>query len=199
MKKILLIGGGGHCTSCIDVIELEQKYEISGIIDRKKTIIKGYKYLGSDKVITEKKIKVKNILITIGQITNPNIRKNLFKKFILLKYNFPVIISPLAYVSKKSIIDKGTIIHHRVNLNAMTKIGKNCIINTGCIVEHDSLVENNCHLSTGSIINGNVNIGEGSFIGSNAVIREGVKIGKNCIVGAGVVLKKNLTDNSVIK
>ena len=40
MKKekpnIILVGGGGHCTSAIDVIEQEEKYLIKGIIDSKE-------------------------------------------------------------------------------------------------------------------------------------------------------------------
>jgi FlaA1/EpsC-like NDP-sugar epimerase len=36
MKKIILIGGGGHSKSCIDVIENENKYKIVGIVDKKK-------------------------------------------------------------------------------------------------------------------------------------------------------------------
>ena len=35
MKKIILIGGGGHALSCIDVIEHEKKFKIIGIIDKK--------------------------------------------------------------------------------------------------------------------------------------------------------------------
>ena len=33
MKKIILIGGGGHALSCIDVIESEKKFKIVGIVD----------------------------------------------------------------------------------------------------------------------------------------------------------------------
>ena len=36
MKKIILIGAGGHAKSCIDVIELQNKYKIIGLIDNKK-------------------------------------------------------------------------------------------------------------------------------------------------------------------
>ena len=36
MKKIILVGAGGHCTSCIDVIEMEKKFKIAGLIDNKK-------------------------------------------------------------------------------------------------------------------------------------------------------------------
>ena len=34
MKNIILVGGGGHCRSVIDVIEQEGRYKISGIIDK---------------------------------------------------------------------------------------------------------------------------------------------------------------------
>ena len=36
--QILLIGGGGHCKSVIDVIEMEGSFEIAGIIDQKELI-----------------------------------------------------------------------------------------------------------------------------------------------------------------
>ena len=51
MKKILLIGGGGHCRSVIDVIEQEAKYTIAGVIDKKELIgtkVLGYEVIGSD-------------------------------------------------------------------------------------------------------------------------------------------------------
>ena len=32
-QKLILIGGGGHCRYCIDVIEQEGKYQICGIED----------------------------------------------------------------------------------------------------------------------------------------------------------------------
>ena len=39
-EKIVLIGGGGHCHSVIDVIEQTNKYEIIGIVDIKENIEK---------------------------------------------------------------------------------------------------------------------------------------------------------------
>ncbi|MGJ0312293.1 hypothetical protein [Aliarcobacter cryaerophilus] len=39
-EKIVLIGGGGHCHSVIDVIEQTNKYEIIGIVDIKKILEK---------------------------------------------------------------------------------------------------------------------------------------------------------------
>ena len=78
MKKIVLFGGGGHCKSCIDVIETENKFEILGIVNEnngsKKSIL-GYPVLGFDKDAF--KILNKSVLpfISIGQIKSPNKRK----------------------------------------------------------------------------------------------------------------------------
>ena len=49
--EILLIGGGGHCKSVIDVIEQEDKYTIAGIIDKKELVgtkVLDYKVIGCD-------------------------------------------------------------------------------------------------------------------------------------------------------
>ena len=55
-EKIVLIGGGGHCKSVIDVVEQENKYEIIGIIDTKENIGKrvlGYQVIGCDDDLSE--------------------------------------------------------------------------------------------------------------------------------------------------
>ena len=46
MKKIILIGAGGHAESCLDVINLTKKFKILGFIDKdKKKIIIILKFL----------------------------------------------------------------------------------------------------------------------------------------------------------
>jgi FlaA1/EpsC-like NDP-sugar epimerase len=37
-EKIILVGGGGHCRSVIDVIETENRYEIVGILDKPELV-----------------------------------------------------------------------------------------------------------------------------------------------------------------
>ena len=51
MKEIILIGGGGHCKSVIDVIEKEGRFKIAGIVDVPEllgTEILGYPIIGND-------------------------------------------------------------------------------------------------------------------------------------------------------
>ncbi len=177
--KILLIGGGGHCKAVIDIIELEDKYTIAGIIDKKELVgqdILGYKIIGCDDDLEKLFLKYKYAMITIGQIKSNNLRIKLFNQVKNIGYTLPTIISPLAYVSKHASLDEGTIVMHQALVNTNTKVGKNCILNTKALVEHDCIVEDNCHISTGVIINGGVLVKEGTFIGSNSTTKEYIEI-----------------------
>lgn len=178
-EKIILIGGGGHCHSVIDVIEQENRYEIIGIVDTKENIGKkvlDYKIIACDDDLETIFLSCKNALITVGQIESNKIRVKIYNKLKEIGFNLPVIISRLAYVSKYSSIEEGTIIMHHALVNANTKIGKNCIINTKALIEHDCIVEDNCHISTASVINGGVIVKNDSFVGSNSVSKEYIEI-----------------------
>ncbi len=200
MKKIILIGAGGHAESCLDVINLTKKFKILGFIDKdKKKNILNYKVLGDENYIKRIKKKSFGLHISLGFIKSPKKRIKIFNEFKKLKFFFPVIISPQAYVSKNAKILDGTIIHHNVVINFGAKIGCNNIINTSAIIEHGAKIEDNCHISTRVVINGGVLVGKNTFIGSGAIIREGIKIGKNCFIGMGKVVTRNLKDNSILK
>ena len=179
MKKekpnIILVGGGGHCVSVIDVIEQEEKYHIKGIIDTKEHIGKevlGYKIIGTDDDLEDLYLSCPNAIISVGQIKDSVLRKRLFQRLKAIGYHLPVVISPLAYVSKHSAIEEGTIIMHRALVNAGAKIGKNCIINTKANIEHGVQIEDFCHISTATVVNGDSIIGKGTFP-PNSIISAG--------------------------
>lgn len=187
-EKIILIGGGGHCKSCIDVIEQEGRFTIAGIVDmpeKKHNTVLGYSVIGSDEDLA-KLIKISpNVLITLRQIKFPTRRMELFNQLKRMNACFPVIVSPHAYVSAHAQVAEGTIVMHHALINAGAKVGKNCIINTKALVEHDALIEDHCHIATGAVVNGGVKIGTGTFIGSIAMSREYIEIGENCVIGGG--------------
>ena len=188
--KIILIGGGGHCRSVIDVIELENKYKIAGIVVNdmpKGSRVLDYEVIGCDDDLEVLFKEYKNAIITVGQIKSNSIRVKLFKKLKNIGFSLPVIISPLAYVSKYVNIEEGSIIMHQACLNVNVKVGKNCIINTKALLEHDVIVEDNCHISTASIINGGTLVKENTFVGSNTVSKENITI--SGFIKAGSVIK----------
>lgn len=185
MKELILIGGGGHCRSCIDVIELENKYRIKGIIDIKEKIgqkILNYEVIGSDEDLVALIKEDYYFFITIGQVKSAEKRVSLYEKLSRQNAKIATIISPLAYVSKYSQIGNGSIIMHHSIINANTKVGKNCIINSKALIEHDSVIGDHCHISTATIINGTCVIQNKSFIGSSAVCVQGTTVKENSFI-----------------
>lgn len=202
MKEIVLIGGGGHCISCIDVIEHENRFKIAGIVDRKENLHKkvlGYEIFACDDDLPALVNQYPSFLITIGQIESSTVRVNLFNKLKSLNAWLPVLTSPSAYVSKYSQLGEGTIVMHHAFVNANVRVGTNCIINTGAKIEHDVVIGNHCHISTSATVNGNVIVGDRSFIGSSAVTREGVSIGEDVFIGCNERVTKDVQPRGRIR
>lgn len=192
--SILLIGGGGHCKACIDVIEQEGRFRISGIVDmpeKRGDVILGYRVVGCDADLPGLTASCPNVLVTLGQIKTPARRIELFDCLKRLGAYFPVIKSPTAYQSPHAQVGEGTILMHQSVVNAGATVGRNCIINTRAIVEHDALVEDHCHVSTGVAVNGGARIGTGSFIGSGAVFQEYASVPANSFIKAGTLVLRN--------
>ena len=72
MKKIILIGAGGHAKSCLDIVKSVKKFNILGFIDNvQKGYFEKYKILGGDDYLDNIKDKKKiNLALTLGQIKN---------------------------------------------------------------------------------------------------------------------------------
>jgi sugar O-acyltransferase (sialic acid O-acetyltransferase NeuD family) len=193
--KIVLIGGGGHCKSCIDVIEEEGKFEIAGIVDipeKKGDTILGYRVIANDNDIPSLVNDYSCFLITIGQLKSPARRIEIFEILLKLKVSLPVIISPFAHVSRHASLGNGTIVMHGAIINAQASVGKNGIVNSNALIEHDAEIGEHCHISTGAIVNGGVIINQATLIGSGAVIKQGISIGEHCIVAMGRSIKTEL-------
>ena len=132
-EKIVLVGGGGHCKSCIDVIEQVENFQIAGIVDVPDKLhqkLLGYEIMATDDDLPQLVNENTNFLVTLGQIKSPEKRIRIFQILKELKAKLPVIISPIAYVSQHAQINEGTIIMHHAIINAGAKIGQNCIINS---------------------------------------------------------------------
>lgn len=192
-KSLILVGGGGHCKSVIDVAE-SNGYTIKGVLDLPENLGKkvlNYYIIGNDDNISEF-IDDYQFMITIGQIKNVKPRIELFNRITNLGGKFATIISRSSVVSDYSTIETGTCVMHQSVINANAKIGKCCIINTLANIEHDSIIEDFCHISTGVTINGSCRIGKSSFIGSNTVLFNGIYITEGCIISAGSVVRSDL-------
>lgn len=195
-KKILLIGGGGHCKSVLDsLIGLNEYHEI-GIVDKKENIgrsLYGVSFIGCDDDLQALfDSGYKYAFITVGSIGNSTIRHNLFNLLNKIGYDMPSIIDASAQVSEYATIKPGVFIGKLCIVNAGASIHKGAIINSGSIIEHDCQIGEFVHIASGAVLGGEAVIGEGAHVGANSTIRQQIQIGSNSIIGMGSVVLKNL-------
>ena len=198
-KPLILVGGGGHCKSVIDVAE-SAGYTILGILDKPEEVGKkvlDYDIIGVDDDISNYVDKAE-FIITVGFIKNPALRIKLYNKVLEAGGKFATLIASTAHVSKYARLGMGTVVMHQAMINAGAIIGNNVIINTFANIEHDAIIGNQCLISTGSMINGECNVGERVFIGSSPVLSNGIDVGNDTIVGAGTIVIKSLPSNCIV-
>ena len=179
MKPLILVGGGGHCKSVIDVAE-SAGYTILGILDRPEEVGKrvlGYEVIGTDDEMAKYKDQAE-FVVTVGQIKSPDLRIKLHQMLDEAGCKLATVIAPTAHVSLYATVGEGTVVMHQAVVNADAKIGRGCIINTFANIEHDVEIGDYCHISTGAMINGGAQIAEGTFVGSQSVVNQMIKINR---------------------
>lgn len=202
MSKILIIGTGGHSKVVSDEISRLKKYKIIGYIDEKKKIGTKPNKFTKAKVIGKLK-NLKNIykksyylFIAIG---DNYIRKKIYDE--ILQLNLPIkwarVISKDSIVSKNAKILDGALIISGSIINTNTHIGKHCIINTGCKIDHDNFFEDFSSCGPNVTTGGNVTINSLSYIGIDTTVKHNIKILDNTIIGAKSYVNKNCRSNSL--
>ena len=197
-KNLILVGGGGHCKSVIDVAE-SAGYNILGVLDTPENVVKqvlAYSIIGTDDEIPLYVDKAE-FVITVGFIKNPATRIKLYNKVKETGGKLATVIASTAHVSKYSYIGEGTAVMHQAFVNAGAHIGANCIINTFCNIEHDAQIGDQCHISTGTMVNGDCKVGDRCFIGSQSVLANGITIDEDIIVGAASFVRKSISEKGI--
>lgn len=181
-----LYGASGHAKVILEILELN-KIEVQGLFDDNPAIkeLMNYPCFGSLNSPIEE-----NLLISIG---DNKLRKKVSERF---QCNYGKAIHPSAKISKRAIINEGTVVMGNAIINTGTQIGKHIIINTSASIDHDCIIEDFAHISPNATLCGGVSVGEGSHIGAGAVIIPGITIGKWATIGAGAVIIRDVPDYS---
>lgn len=192
-KKVILVGGGGHCKSVIDVAE-SAGYSIMGILDMPELVgstVLGYPVIGTDDTISDY-VEEALFVVTVGHIKDASLRIKLHERIKNAGGRLATIVASTAHVSRFASVGEGSVIMHQAMVNADARIGSGCIINTFANIEHDAFVGDYCHISTGTMVNGNCIVGQGVFLGSQSVLVNGISITDGCVFAAGSMVRKNI-------
>lgn len=194
-KRILLVGGGGHCKSVLDSLLASQVYSDIGLVEKENinVTIRGIKQVGTDAELPSLfAAGWTDAFITVGSIGNTMLRRKLYRKVKELGFSVPNIADRTAIIAADVPFPEGAYIGKLSVINPGTVIGVCSIINTSVIVEHDCTIGDFVHVSPGSVLCGHVTIGDDTHVGAGTIVRQQLTVGKETIIGIGSVITKNI-------
>lgn len=198
MKKIAILGGGGFCreVKCLidDINAKYPTYNLLGYFDDSKMQKKmnGLHYLGEIADINKIEYPL-DVVIAIG---DPRIKKNIFEKIKNQNINYPNLFHPSVIKSEDDVnFGRGNILCAGNILTCNIEIKNFVIVNLGCTIGHDTLIEDYCSLMPNVNISGEVTLRQSAYIGTGATIINKIEVGKQTIIGAGAVVANNLPEN----
>lgn len=188
MKKLMIIGAGGHGKVVADIAK-HHDYENISFLDDNSTIKMCGKYpvIGNSSNIFD--YKNDDFFIAIG---NNEIRERIFELLQKENINIVTLVHPSAVIADDVTIGKGTVIMANVVVNPDAKIGKGVIVNTASSIDHECKIDNFTHVSVGAHIAGAVHVGANTFVGAGSTIINNMKIVDHCTIGAGAVVVSDL-------
>ena len=160
MKRIVIIGSGGHGRVVYDTIQKCGELNIVGFIDQKLPV--GTSIIDDCKVVLsqnelEKLSDISDFFIVA--IGNNNVRNSVFLE--ASNYCKPItIIHPSVSIARDVEIKEGTLILSNSTISTGVKIGENTIINSNVVIDHDSNIGKNVHLKIGTLIGSNSTISD---------------------------------------
>ncbi len=198
-KNIVIIGGGNQAQYTIDILEKENKYRISGIVDSVKDIgstVYTYPVIGRQEDIKELMLQynISGVILAIGDNWGRYKVSEQLKELVP-DITFVNAIHPSAIVGNDVHIGTGVVAMAGVIINPGAHVGDFTFFATGAQVEHDCVIGDYASVSAGSVMGGHVKIGKWSAITLGCTIFDRVVIGENTVVGGGSLVYKNLPDN----
>ena len=194
MKKLLLIGAGGHGKVVADVAEQSERWDEILFLDEE---FPKRKHNGVWSIVaTPSRAKgmfgeYRDAFVSIG---DAEARMRWIAKLMDWGYEIPTLIHPRSVVSRYARIDKGSVVMPLACINAGARLGKGVIVNTSATVDHDCVVEDGVHLAPGVHLSGDVQVGEGAWLGTGASCIQGLRVGAGAMVGAGATVIRDIPD-----
>ena len=108
--------------------------------------------------------------------------------------HFPALIHPgvARQPYQRLRIGEGCLVQQGCLLTTNIQLGEFTLLNLGCTVGHDAVLDGFCSLMPHANVGGAAHLERGVYLGTNATVIQGVRIGAETIVGAGAVAVRDL-------
>ena len=200
---LVIYGGGGHAKSLIDLIRLDGRYQVHGILDDGIPAgenIMGVPVLGGGELLGTLRKKGLGLAVNaVGGIGSIQPRLAVYERLAQAGFLCVTVAHPLSFVEASAILELGCQVFCHAYIGSEVKVGFGSIINTGAIISHDCVLGNYVNISPGAILAGSVTIEERALVGMGVTVNLGVRIGAGARIGNSAVVKADVPPTGIVR
>jgi sugar O-acyltransferase (sialic acid O-acetyltransferase NeuD family) len=192
---LILIGAGGHARVLLSTL-LQFGKHVIGFVDigEQGRELLGVPCIGNDEAVFEHdphRVRLVNGIGSAGSVSN---RRRVYELFCTHGYSFASVIHPSCIIARETQLAAGIQIMAGAIIQTGCTVQENSIINTGSQLDHDCVIETHAHIAPGAILSGSVHVGARAHVGVGATVLQGIHIGADSIVGAGAVVLSDVPE-----
>lgn len=199
-SSVIIIGAGGHARVLISSLNILGR-RLEGVLHPDTKIagqfVAGIPIIGDDDEILRFDPLYVQLVNGVGSTSSSYKRREIFLRFKSMGYSFASVIHPSAQIMPHVRLEEGVQIMAGAILQTGCVIGADAIINTGAILDHDCVVGDHVHIAPGATLSGNVRVGAMAHVGTSATVIQGVRIGSGATIGAGAVVTGDIPENMI--
>lgn len=185
-NKIVIFGCGGHSRSVTDVLlSVDPVAELLFVDPQAR---EGEQLFGCE-VRREYRLQGERFFLAIGD--NATRRDKLAE---LGEQHLISIISPTAHRGYRSTVEAGGFVGHFCHIGPEAVIGKNTILNTASVIEHEVVIGAHCHIGPNATVSGRCKIGASVFVGVGATVKDYLSICSDVTIGAGATVVRDIVE-----
>lgn len=189
MKRLLIVGAGGHGRSVAEAALASGDFDTLGFIDDaadKVSQVWDYPVWGKISDLERYRINADLAIVALG---NNVLREKLCDQLLAAKFKLATILHPRSIVSPRSKIGPGTAIMAGAIIGTEAHLGTGVIVNSGAVVDHNARVHDYGHLGVNACMAGGTTLGRASWIQAGSSLGCSVEIGAGVVLPAGSALR----------
>lgn len=193
MKRVVVIGAGGHGREVADILRAQAETDVIGFVDDNREIhgddIDGLRVLG-DWLWFEGVDRAE--IAVVCAVGLPESCRRLTRRAESLGLSFASAVSPLAHISRFASLGEGVTVFPHAVINTGAVVESYGVLNVAATASHDTKIGRYSNINPGAHLAGNVTVGEGCYIGMGANVIQGRSIGAWSVIGAGAVVTRDV-------
>lgn len=192
MLSWLVVGGGGHASSVLDVIvRLGDEVAAWVLLPGERAPGPGEIFSDDGPALAAARAHRWTVTVAIG---SNRVRAELLGRYAdLPRDQLAPLVAASATVSHLALLGPGVQVLEHAHVGPRAKVGVAALVNTAANVEHDAVVGDAAHVAPGAHLLGGAELGTGSMLGSGARVLPERRLASGITVGAGAVVTTDLT------